>query len=382
MKSGLHSIEELVEEIKRRAAAKEDMICSTQALSVIALPKGREGGVELAVKGRTKPLPINSVAHRQIQGHLKIPADYYDRMLTQEPELLAHNINTWLWRNRENRLVRTLFGTTRAFLSDKYRPLENEDLAAAVAGPLMDVDADIMSCAITDTRLYIKAVDKKVTRELAKTGNKFGDGKHKIVRVASPAITICNSEVGYAALSVQGGVYDGWCSNLASFAERSTRKYHVGQKHDLAGQDTYALLSDETRRVTDEALWRQVGDIVRAAFDRARFDALVDKIEATTEDKIEGDVVEVVSFASQRFGFNEDEGRQVRDELIRSGDLTRFGFYNAVTRVSSDLDDYDRASEWERIGGQIIDMPKAAWRELSEVQRPNGHPPRHPVGAY
>jgi hypothetical protein len=366
MKSGIHSIEELVAEIDRRSQAKDDMVVPTGLMEVVPLPKGRTGGVELEIKGR-KPSPINQIAHRQIQGHLKIPADYYDRMLMEEPELLAKNINTWLWKNKENRLIRQLFGTTRAFLSDKYRPLENEDLAAAVAQPLIDADADVMSCALTDTRLYIKAVDKKVTRELAKTGNRFGDGKHKIVRIASPAITITNSEVGYAALSIQGGVYDDFCSNLATFHERSARKYHTGTKHELAGEDTYALLSDETRRVTDEALWRQVGDIVRAAFDRARFDALCSKIEATTEDNITGDVVQVVSFASRRFGFNEGEEQKVRDELIRSGDLTRFGFYNAVTAVSSDLEDYDRATDWERIGGQIIDMPKAEWNEIAEA---------------
>jgi hypothetical protein len=364
MKTGINSLEDFVTEIRRRQAAKIDVVAPTTAMQVVPLPKGEAGGIALLIKGR-EPVGINPIAHRQLQSHLKIPADYYDRMLQEQPELLAKNINTWLHANRENRLVRQLFGNARAFLSDKYRPLENEDLAQAVAGPLLDLDADVMSCQITESRLYIKAVDKKVTRELAKVGGRFGDGGHKIVRIASPAITISNSEVGQGALSVLGGVYDSFCSNLATFKERSTRKYHVGSKHELAGEDTFALLSDETRRITDEALWRQVGDIVRAAFDRARFDSLCEKIEATAEDKIEGDVVQVVSFASKRLGFTETEGVKVRDELIRSADLTRFGLYNAVTRVSADLDDYDKASDWERIGGQIIDMPKAEWKELA-----------------
>lgn len=75
-------------------------------------------------------------------------------------------------------------------------------------------------------------------------------------------------------------------------------------------------------------------------------------------------MVQAVSFASKRLGFTEAEGVQVRDELIRSGDLSRLGFYNAVTRVSSDLPDYDRATDWERLGGRIIEMPKTEWREL------------------
>jgi hypothetical protein len=358
MKTGLHSLTELLEEIKRRAAAKEDLVAPTTALEAVV----DDGGLKLAVKGKDAA-PINRVAHRQIQGHLKIPADYYDRMLADQPELLCRNINTWLHANRENRLIRRLFGTTRAFLSDAYRPLENEGLASAVVRPLLEADAEVMSAQITDTKLYIKAVDKKVCRELAKTGHRFGDGQHKIVRVASPAITISNSEVGHGAVSILGGVYDEFCSNLATFRERSTRKYHAGARHQLTDDETYAMLSDQTRAKTDEALWMQVSDIVRVAFDRARFDALCDKIEATTEDKVD-DVVQTVSFASKRFGFTEVEGKLVLDEMIKGGELSRFGLYNAVTSASAKLEDYDRASEFERIGGQIVELPKSDWREL------------------
>lgn len=361
MKTGINSLEALLEEVKRRAEAKQDVVAPSTALTAVV----ENDTVKLAVRG-LDAAPINPVAHRQLQGHLKIPADYYDRMLQDDPDLLVTNINTWLHKNKDKRLVRRLFGTTRAFLSDKFRPLENEDLAAAVIRPLLDADADVMSAQITDTRLYIKAVDRKVTRELAKTGNSFGDGQHKIVRVASPAITISNSEVGHGAVSVLGGVYDSFCSNLATFKERSTRKYHTGARHELSDEDTYALLSDETRRVTDEALWRQVSDIVRAAFDRARFDALVDKVEATTEDKVE-DVVQTVSFATKKWNFTVAEEKLVLNEMIKAGDLSRFGLYNAVTAASAKVEDYDRATELERVGGQIIELPKSEWEVVKEA---------------
>jgi hypothetical protein len=364
MKEGIHSIEALAAEITRRSKAKQDLLASTNNLEVVVNADNTQ--VALAVKGKAEPFPINAIAHRQIGSHLKIPADYYDRMLQNDPALLAKNINSWLWKNRENRLIRTLFGTTRAFLSDSYRPLENEDLAEAVLPALINADADVMSAQITERALYIKAVDRSLTRELAKTGNKFGDNQHKIVRVACPAVTVRNSEVGFHALSIQGGVFDGGCSNLATFGERSTRKYHVGAKHELAGEETYALLSDETRRVTDEALWRQVGDIVKAAFDRARFDQLCDKIDASREDRIESDdIVQTISFATKKLGMSEDEGKSVFTRLVEDGDgLNRFGFYNAVTRASADLEDYDRASEFERLGGKIIEMPKTEWAAL------------------
>ena len=36
----------------------------------------------------------------------------------------------------------------------------------------------------------------------------------------------------------------------------------------------------------------------------------------------------------------------------------------AVTRASADVEDYDVATEMERIGGSVIEMPKQVWREL------------------
>ena len=52
--------------------------------------------------------------------------------LADAPMLLADNANRWLKdKGEDRRLIRTLDGKARALLSDKYRPLENEDLAEA-----------------------------------------------------------------------------------------------------------------------------------------------------------------------------------------------------------------------------------------------------------
>lgn len=366
MKTGMNSLQELAREIDRRRAAKEDFVAQAKALSVVPV----EGGIHLKMKHPKqgeREFDINNIAHRQLQSYLKIPADYYDRMKAEQPDLLAANVNTWLHTSKDARMIRTMFGAVRAIPSDRYRPLENEQLAEAVLPVITKLDLDIMSAQITDQRLYIKAVDKGVVRELAKAGAKFGDGGHTIVkRPNSPAITISNSEVCMGALSVLVGLYDSFCSNLATFAERSAKKYHVGGRHEL-GEETYAMLSDKTRQVTDEALWRQIADVTQAAFDRVHFNTLCDKVDATREDKIDGNVVEVVKLAAKKFSLNETEGQSVLKHLIEGGDLSRFGLYNAVTRTAEDLEDYDRASDFERLGGQIIELPKTDWTALAQA---------------
>ena len=358
MKSGL-TLQQLAAEIERRAGAKRDMVVSTKNVEMTEK-------MELVIADREQ-VTINKVAHDQIAAHTEIPQKYYNKMLAEDPRLLANNVNTWFQKFPANRMIRTLDHTARALLSDRYRPLENEDLAQAVLPAIMDMGLDVMSSQITDTRLYLKCVDPKVTRELAAIGGKFGDGQHNILRMLAPALTVSNSEVGQGALAILGGVYDGFCSNLATFGERSTRKYHVGGKHEIAGEDTYALLSDETRRKTDAATWAQVGDVVRAAFDEARFNSLCDKIAGTQADRIDGDPVQVVKLTTSRFGLNEATGTSILRHLIEGGDLSRFGLYNAVTRAAQDVEDYDAATAMERQGAQIIELPKAEWKVLAEA---------------
>jgi hypothetical protein len=355
MKTG-KSIVELAQEIERRANSKKDMVASTSNMEF--------QGWDLVV-GRRDTYGVNAVAHEQIAAHTEIPARYYDRMRKEAPDLLANNINTWFAKYPAPRMVRVLDGDVRAFLSNRYRIIDNEDVAEAVLPIVGDLGLDIMSCQVTDKKLYIKAVDKRVNRELAKTGARLGDGGHTIARVTSPAITISNSEVGFGALSVQGGVYDSFCSNLATFGERSMRRTHIGSKHELVDDELFALLSDDTKRLTDEAIMAQVRDVVRVAFDRARFDALVDRIEGSQEDKLPAaDVVEVVKRATRKLNLTDGEGKGVLQHLIEGGDLSRLGLYNSVTRMSADVESYDRASDLERIGASVIDLPKAEWREL------------------
>lgn len=366
MKTG-KTLTELAIEIERRANAKQDLVVNTQHLQMLTAAEAHADGMRLSVAG-DRVFGINAIAHEQAAAHTEIPKAYYDKMLKDEPGLLANNVNTWFRKYPAPRMVRVLDGNARALLSDKFRTdMENEDLANALLPVIADLGLKVSSCEITDRRMYIKAVDPKVIRELAKTGARFGDGGHTIVRTASPAITISNSEVGHGAWSVRGGYYDGFCSNLAFFGERSMRQAHVGGKQTIAEGELYAMLSDRSKRLDSAALYSKLVDVVKGVFDRVMFDQLIDKVEASHEDKITGDVVKVVDVTSKRLGLNETEGKSVLRHLIEGGDLSRFGMMNAITRMSADVDSYDRATDLEVVGAKIIELPKADWKVLAEA---------------
>lgn len=361
MKTG-KSIVELATEIQRQAALKRDFIVDTTAVSMVEMAAAP---VSLSFADQT--LNIGETAHDQIGEHCGIPAKYYDKMRGEAPELLVANVNTWFAKRPAKQMIRTLDGQARAFLSNKYRPLDNLELAEAVLPVLSQIGVEVISSEITEKRLYIKGVDRKVMLEIP-AGHSFGDGTHTIVhtRQLYPSITISNSEIGHGSLSVRGGTFDGFCTNLSIFEKRSTRTNHVGRKFEALG-DITELLSDHSRRLNDAALWSSLKDVVVATFDEAKFAELVDEIKGTQDQKIEGDVVKVVEVTAQRFGMNDGERKSVLDHLIHGGDLSRFGLYNAVTRTAEDLPSYDRATEFERFGGQIIELAKNDWQAIAEA---------------
>src|SRR5262245_26348866 len=197
MKAG-RDLQSLAAEIERQAKTKKDFVARTDVMEVV--PKeGRELALRLGDAGE---YPISDIAHNQIAEHTKIPKVYYDKMRDDAPELLANNIETWFKKYPVPRLVRTLDGRDRAFLSDKFNTLDNTDFAEAMLPILLQRKLDIVSCEITERRLYIKAVDKAIFRDVP-VGYKMGDGTHKFFETCAPAIILSNSEVGFGRLVVE-----------------------------------------------------------------------------------------------------------------------------------------------------------------------------------
>ena len=235
---GLHhedrkTLTELAAEIERQHATKKDYLAPTSKIEMIA--GANVNGVApigMILGDQALPLTIGDIAHDQIAEHTKIPKIYYDRMQRQAPELLINNVKTWFDRFPATRMVRTLDGNARAFLSDKFQPLDNYDFAGATLPILAERKLNIVSCEITEKKLYIKAVDEKLFRDVP-VGYKMGDGSHKIYDTCAPVIILANSEVGFGRLVVETGVYTSACTNLCWFAKGGMKRTHVGARHKL-----------------------------------------------------------------------------------------------------------------------------------------------------
>lgn len=367
MKQG-KTLTELAIELDRQQRTKRDYVAPANRMQAVVESDGGALVPALDMRG-IGTFQLQEHAHGQLATYTEIPKAYYDRMRQDAPRLWAANVNEWVGRQDGSRMVRTLDYRVRAILSDRYRPLENYDLAQAVLPALQQVGPtlEIVSCDVTDTRLYIKAVDparqETIERAWADKGLVRGVG-HNWVDVISPAVVIQNSEVGAGALAIMISIYVKACTNLAVWEGGDMKRYHVGKRAEVS-DEVYAMLTDETRAAVDQAVWLQARDVTRGAFEDAKFNQRVKKLQAATQDEIKCEVTELADRARQTFGLREAEAESMLDHLIRGGDFTRYGLHNAITRTAQDLESYDRASELEKLGGRVIELPSNQWQVLA-----------------
>lgn len=355
MKKG-KSLVDLSAEIVRQADAKRDFVVPTQKMKM----KFEDEKLELAFGDHR--FPIQDLAHSQIAERTGIPGTYYKRMRDTNPELLMTNVNRWWKDEPSKRIVRTLDNSARAFLTDSYRRFDNIDLAEIVLPVLQELDLNVVSADITSRRLYIKAVDQSIERDIPK-GKALGDGGHTFFDTVSPALSISNSEVGLGALAVEVGTLTKMCTNLAWISGKGMRKYHIGKSE--AGEEIERLLSDETRKASDKAVFMMVRDVVKNAFDEVKFNGLVEDIKGSTTRQIEGDPGAVVELVGERFAMRKETRTSVLRHLIEGGSLSQYGLANAITRAAEDETSYDDATDYEKAGGTIMMLPANDWKEYA-----------------
>lgn len=181
--------------------------------------------------------------------------------------------------------------------------------------------------------------------------------------MVQPGIEIGNSEVGFGSLYTKPGVHTVKCSNLAVFAADKMRKTHLGKAFEVGNVNM--AMSDTTRRLADAAVWSALADLVRACFDGTLFNKYVDELKVARGQLIEPEkCTYVVTEITNGFSLLEHEHDAVMGNFIGGEDRTRYGIAAAITRAAQDAVSYDRATELEHIGGQVIELPKNQWETI------------------
>lgn len=350
MKKGL-SITELANEISRQQDAKKDFRAPTNMLIATG-----NGTVILKEQGEFE---LTKNAHTQIATRLKIPKAYYDKMIVESPDLWKTNVNHWFNANPEQRLVRTLDGKIRAFLSDRYRQLDNFDLLETVL-PILSERKDLVieSSNISENNIYLKVFFKDLEREVTNSSE-----VNDIVRAG---LVISNSEVGAGSLKIQPMTYRLVCTN-GMISPTAMKKYHVGKGNGTSMDEIQAILTDDTKMLNDKAFWNTVKDIISHNMKPEVIEAEIKKFNEAAGAPILGNAIEAVEKTVKKYNMSDKQKDSVLDHLIKGGDLTRWGLANAITRTAEDQDCYHEATNLESIGGHIIHLKNDQWKNISQA---------------
>lgn len=360
------SLVELAQAVQATAERKMDVVADTRDMAFDVQEAVRQIG-EKTEKVHTPRLAVRDIqvqltphALGQLTTHASIPAKYADRMLRDAPALLSQNMNHWLQSEPSTRMVRMLRGepnvTGRAVVSNRYHRMENESVLGAVLPEIHGVDdIRIMSCELTESRLYLKVVFPSF------------DGAVKVGDIVQYGWILSNSEIGMGALNLAPFIYRLRCTNgmtgLHMIDESRLRKTHLGR----ALEEGIEYFSDETLKADDTALQLKLRDTLRAFRDPARWAAVLARLQAAANTVNAVDPVTTIERVAEMLVLPKPEQNAVLTNFIRDGDLSQWGLANAVTAVANESESYDRACELEHAGGRIISLNDSDWSRLAKA---------------
>ena len=348
------SITELAIELERRNSTSVDYVADTRDMLMTADTN------ELFIdKINDSSMGINDHGHDQIAYRTDIPKKYYRKMHTESPDLLSRNVNHWFQTNDKRRMVRTQDGDVRAFLSDRYKRIDNMQIAEAALPALLDNRSqfEVISSEITDSRLYIQARLPKI------------QGDVKLNDPVQAGLIISNSEVGLGAIDIKPMIYRLVCLNGMVTGkvmnDGRMRRTHLGSQV-TAGNDGI-IFKDDTAEATDHALMLQIRDTIHQLSDPDLFMKLMEQMKQAAEGSTIQNPVQAVEVLSKAYNLSEKENHSILESLIKGQDYSRWGMLNAVTEQANNHNNYDRAVEFEQAGGSILNMRQSQWRTIAEA---------------
>lgn len=307
-------------------------------------------------------LSTTKVLHDHLSDKLQIPRMYYERMLNNDKELLAKNVNSWLERQKNvNYMLRTFMinsedsdGVARALLSDRFNTIDNWDvlMSALEAIKATGIKVNVESCDITDKKMYVRIVAPEIeakASELIKN-YKTPKGGNSGNPYVNAGFVISNSEVGFGKFNISPRLFIQVCSNGLIRKDESMSKVHLGQKLE---ENTIIRWSQTTQRKNMELVMSQVKDAVKTFLSDDYLVGTIDKLQTAGTEELK-QPIEAVNAACSLYKLSDDATRSILDYFVRGGETTVFGLSQAVTYYAQHDADADDRFELEAIGGDVI----------------------------
>jgi len=366
MQSG-RSLPDLVAEIRRQSspAFKRDAIVASTALGVHS-----NGSTALSFGADAPDFALAPLASRQLGEHLGVPARWWDALSAhiadwrtpQGQPLFDITVNSLLAARPpdERRLVRTLDGRARAILSDRFRPIDNGPVLAALLPWLQEqaaagwIDPGRASMDVTERNLYLRLVSTRL------------EGEVRVGQSVRAGVEIRNSEVGLGAFVVRPLLFTLACLNGAVVETEVQRRAHIGAALGDQDGNAWEWLSDEALAARSQATVLEMRDVVRAALSEAMFRRTLAQAQEAAGQRIAHPVA-AVQWVRDRYGLAEQETSDVLNAFLDAGDRSVWGLSSALTYVAQRAESFDRAAELELAGGRLLTLPANEVRSLIQI---------------
>lgn len=350
MKQGM-SLQELATTVIQHASGKEDLIAPPKAMAFSITEKN---AIQLSLGDRDFNLTAN--ATNQVEDFLGIPRRYASRLASEVPELLATNLNTLSQRAPGRRMVRTMHGDARAFMSDSYRRIDNEMVFDGMFPLLKKLGARMESTNVSEYFMHLQATFA-VEGEIRK-----GD----VVRYG---VAIRNSEVGRGALSVSPLLFRLVCTNGMVVADQSKRRAHVGGSYLSNDDSSWVALSSETQLLKTRAVIAELGEYLEFMASPDSFQKTLGMLRAVADQPLPAEPTMVVESLGARYSLAKGETESALLALAEGRDYSRWGLANAITVLANSSENYDRSVELETLGGRIMQMPAKEYSAMSRMPK-------------
>ena len=358
-----YTIEELAQRVRVDAERKRDFIAPTTQATVF------NGGANIMLSdGSTNYDGIFSDnARRQLGTHLGIPSQYIEKLQARGmDELVDTNFNQLLHSPVEkatDRLFRTYdngpaSNVFRSAHSRSFLTFDYVDLMDGVA-PVLHQIADkqelkYISTGLTDNKLYMKIAFPNMQLEVR---------SKQVNDIVECGVIISNSETGHGSIIVSPFIHRLVCLNGMTVNDSGTRRRHVGSAN-ARGELDY---QSDTIISMKRTLTKQLRDHVLDCVDHDKFRATVAKFNASAQDELDSSVEpeDAIESVGKKFSLSDSEVKQAKRSLLEDGDYSRWGFANAITNIAHKSEDYDRATELQELGGNIINLNPKQWQRVA-----------------
>jgi hypothetical protein len=269
-----------------------------------------------SVKIANEVHPMKPIAQQSISARLGIPIQYLRKC---PPEVQTYNMNHWIKEEKNEQLFVRFDGKeVRAIFTPRYQPIDNFEVLEKLDSLGYPPDTPVQ-CHLDSEFMSLSILDGKQTFSL--NGDKI-----------TPGISVSNSEVGLACLSIAAFLLRLICTNgLISKTE-----VHASYKH--ASLKVFKEFPQVLEKVSLELAKKR------------------EQLRISTESMVDNPVATMENF-NRQFQLNKVEKEAVEWGWSRESGYTMFHVVNAYTRASQ-FEGLSAESSYrlQRTGGMILEM--------------------------